>query len=126
LTGDAAEGLRFLFRELRKTNEQLVTNQPNESPVVDTASQTVQIELFGMPRVVAGQSVVAIQATTVGMVLEKLIEQFPALEAQILNADKTRLNAGYTFVVDGTFTSDPSCFVSPESEVLLVSRASGG
>jgi molybdopterin converting factor small subunit len=88
--------------------------------------QTVEIELFGMPRVVAGTRMIKVSARTIGDALEALIESAPALRSHIANAEDDGLNAGYTFVVDGSFTSNLDFSISPESEILLVSRASGG
>jgi molybdopterin converting factor small subunit len=116
----------YLDAQEHKQTGHSVIHQPGEPPVADTGARTVRIELFGMPRVVAGMSAITLKAGTIGTALDALTDQVPALESQILNADGTRLNAGYTFVVDGAFTSDPDYPISPESEILLVSRASGG
>lgn len=86
----------------------------------------VNLELFGMPRVVAGTNRITTSATHLGDVLSQAIKEAPDLREHVLDTTGTWLNAGYTFVVDGQFTNDPSQPVNGDSDVLLVSRASGG
>jgi molybdopterin converting factor small subunit len=88
--------------------------------------QTIRLELFGMPRVIAGSSVVEVSAHDLTEVLQSVTARFPDLRRHILNAEENWLNPGYTFVVNGHFTNDPSLTVNPDSDILLVSRASGG
>jgi molybdopterin converting factor small subunit len=86
----------------------------------------VTVEFFGMPRVIAGTDRATVDADTLGQVLRQTLQQYPPLAEHVLNRETGWLNGGYTFVVDGRFTSDPMTSVYPESEVLLVARASGG
>jgi hypothetical protein len=87
---------------------------------------TVNLELFGIPRVIAGTNRIETGGGDLGTVLLDAVRAAPSLRSHVLDSDGTWLNAGYTFVVDGQFTNDPRQVVSPESDVLLVARASGG
>lgn len=91
-----------------------------------TGAKLATVELFGMPRVIAGTDRVVTAGDSLRGVLGSLVASNPALGDHVLRADRDWLNAGYTFVVDGRFVDDPDTPVSAESEVLLVSRASGG
>ena len=90
------------------------------------SNEHVTLELFGMPRIVAGTDRVAVSGATLSAILAETVDQHPALAEHLLRSDGQWINNGYTLVVDGTFTSDPEFPVSPASEVFLVSRASGG
>ncbi len=86
----------------------------------------VRLELFGLPRLVAGTGAIEASGPDLANALASAVAQYPELANDILSADGTWLNAGYTFVVDGQFVNDPSHPVSADSQILLVSRASGG
>ena len=86
----------------------------------------INVELFGMPRVVAGTRRIEATGTHLGDVLQSAVERAPVLRSYITDEGGDWLNPGYTFVVDGQFTNDPGQPVSPDSVVLLVARASGG
>lgn len=88
--------------------------------------EVITVELFGMPRVVAGTRSIQATGTYLGDVLQSAIERDPNLRNHITDENGTWLNPGYTFVVDGQFTNDPNTQVTPESDILLVARASGG
>lgn len=95
-----------------------------ESPA--TGSKQPTVELFGMPRVIAGVAQIPAEGETLRVVLTSLVDSLPALGDHVLRSDGGWLNAGYTFVVDGRFVDDPETPVTAGSEILLVSRASGG
>ncbi|MEX2426221.1 MAG: hypothetical protein WD401_05585 [Thermomicrobiaceae bacterium] len=86
----------------------------------------ISVELFGMPRVVAGTRRIETTGSVLAEIFEQTITEAPSLRDHIVDAEGTWLNPGYTFVVDGKFTNDPTQSVTPDSDVLLVSRASGG
>lgn len=86
----------------------------------------ISVELFGMPRVVAGTRRIETTGEYLADVLQSAVSEVPTLRGHIVDTDGTWLNPGYTFVVDGQFTSDPNLAVTAESDVLLVARASGG
>jgi molybdopterin converting factor small subunit len=87
---------------------------------------TVRLELFGMPRVIAGTDHAKVTGTSLREILDQAIAQYPALAQHLLRDDTGWLNGGYTFVVNGAFTSDPEYPVPPNASVFLVSKASGG
>ncbi len=86
----------------------------------------IKIELFGTPRMVAGTRQIEATGEDLGTLFQNACNKVPSLRDHIVNPEGTWLNAGYTFVVDGQFTNDPTHYVDPESDVLLVSRASDG
>lgn len=91
-----------------------------------TRTAAITVELFGMPRVLAGTAQATATGTSLRAVLQSLVGAYPALGDHVLDRDGDWLNTGYTFVVDGRFTDDPDVPIAAASEVLLVSRASGG
>jgi hypothetical protein len=86
----------------------------------------INLELFGMPRVAAGKNRIETRGADLRAVLREAVSKAPDLGSCVLDSDGAWLNPGYTFVVDGHFTNDPTHVVSPDSDVLLVARASGG
>jgi molybdopterin converting factor small subunit len=90
------------------------------------AAATVEIELFGVPRVLTGERSVQVAARTLGEVAEKLGIAYPALLGTVLDRDHCWLLSGYTFVVDDCFSRSPETAVSPGVPVFLVSSVAGG
>jgi molybdopterin converting factor small subunit len=90
------------------------------------AAATVEIELFGVPRVVTGQRAVWVVAETLGEAARELATDFPALVGSVIDSDCFWLLNGYTFVVDDEFTRIPETAISPGTTVLLVSSVAGG
>jgi molybdopterin converting factor small subunit len=90
------------------------------------AAATVEIELFGVPRVVTGQRVVWVAAETLAEVARELAFAYPALVGTVIDREKFWLLNGYTFVVDDEFTRKPDTSVAPDATVLLVSSVAGG
>ena len=90
------------------------------------AAATVEIELFGVPRVVTGQRAVWVVAKTLGEAARELASTFPALVGSVIDKDSFWLLNGYTFVVDDVFTRNPETVLSPGTTVLLVSSVAGG
>lgn len=86
----------------------------------------INIELFGMPRIVAGTRRIATTGYDLSEILQGAVAEVPTLREHIVDADGYWLNPGYTFVVDGQFSNDPHQQVSADSDILLVARASGG
>jgi molybdopterin converting factor small subunit len=86
----------------------------------------IRLEFFGMPRVIAGTDHAEVSGACLREVLDHAIARHPDLAGHLLDPDSGWLNRGYTFVVNGLFTSDPEHPVPTGAEVLLVSRASGG
>lgn len=92
----------------------------------DEQAREVTLELFGMPRVIAGTDHAKVSGADLREILDQAIVRYPALAGHLVREDTGWLNGGYTFVVNGTFTSDPEHPVTPGAEVFLVSKASGG
>ena len=86
----------------------------------------VRMELFGIPRVVAGVDALEAHGASLRAVLHDAVDACPELGEQVLAPDRAWLNSGYTFVVDGRFVNDPDYPIGAGSSLLLVSRASGG
>ncbi|MFL5761258.1 MAG: MoaD/ThiS family protein [Thermomicrobiales bacterium] len=86
----------------------------------------MEIELFGVPRVVTGQRAVWVAAKTLADAAKALALAFPELQGTVVDLDGFWLLKGYTFVVDNQFTRDPHTPISPDKAVLLVSSVAGG
>jgi molybdopterin synthase sulfur carrier subunit len=89
------------------------------------SSRAVLVELFGLPRLLAGRRAVAVKAGTLAEVAAGLAGACPALRGPVLDRDDW-LNHGCTFVVDGCFTRNRRRVVVPGSAVLLVASQAGG
>jgi molybdopterin converting factor small subunit len=90
------------------------------------AAATVEIELFGVPRVVTGKRSVSVVACTLGDAANKLALAYPDLIGTVIDQGTDWLFNGYTFVVDDSFTRDPKTPLSAGVSVLLVSSVAGG
>ena len=85
-----------------------------------------EVELFGVPRLLAGRRSLPATGATLREVAAALAAACPALVGPILDRETGWLLAGYTFVLDERFTTDPGSHLGPESTVLLVSSVAGG
>ncbi|MCE9557141.1 MAG: MoaD/ThiS family protein [Planctomycetes bacterium] len=86
---------------------------------------TVQVELFGVPRQRAGQSVIEAQGSRLADVLSDLAIRFPALAECCIDGD--RLRAGYVASLGGRqFVTDPQTPLTPGESVLILSADAGG
>ena len=105
------------------------TLSANPSPVTDDPSPSVPsiaIELFGVPRLLAGaRSISAAGATLAGLAAD-LVRQSPTLAGRVLDARSGWPLDGYSFVVDEQFTRDRDLPLHPGTSVLLVASAAGG
>ena len=86
----------------------------------------VEVELFGVPRLLAGRRSLRVAGGALGEVAAALGAACPALRGRVLHPETGWLLDGYTFVADGRFTRDPACPLTPASAVLLVSSVAGG
>ena len=86
----------------------------------------VTVELFGVPRVVAGQRSVLIEAACLGDVARRLGEACPALRGRVIDPATGWILDGYVFAVGERFTRDADQAISPGESVLLVASAAGG
>jgi molybdopterin converting factor small subunit len=99
-------------------------------PADDTAElpeiPEVHVELFGVPRLLARQEVVAARGATLGELGQSLRHACPALAGTVLDGASGWPLDGYIFVVDERFTHDRQTGLTSDSTVLLVSSVAGG
>jgi len=86
----------------------------------------IEVELFGVPRVLARQRALRVTGSTLGEVAAALGVACPALIGAVIDGELRWLREGYTFVVDERFTRDPAYRLAASSSVLLVSSVAGG
>jgi molybdopterin converting factor small subunit len=99
---------------------------PADSPSERQEIPAVDVELFGVPRLLAQQEAVAAHGATLGDLGHTLCRACPALAGTVLHATSGWPLDGYIFVVDERFTRDPQTPLTSGSTVLLVSSAAGG
>ena len=86
----------------------------------------VEVELFGVPRLLVGQCSLPVRGQTAGEVVSALGEASPSLVGPVIDAETGWLVDGYTLVVDEVFSRDPHRSLWDASSVLLVSSVAGG
>ena len=86
----------------------------------------VDVELFGVPRVLARTRTLRVAGETLGEAAADLAAHCPELIGTVLDRETGWLLGGYTFVVDERFTRDAAVALTPASSVLLVSSVAGG
>jgi len=96
-----------------------------ESATVDTGP-ALEVELFGVPRLIAGARSVRLRGRTLGEVASALGVAYPAMLDRVIDRETGWLLGGYTFVVDERFTTDRGRGLTSTSAVLLVSSVAGG
>lgn len=84
------------------------------------------VELFGVPRLLAGTRAVIAGGATLADLAADLVRRTPALADRVLDAQTGWPLSGYSFVVDEQFTHDRACPIGAETTVLLVASAAGG
>ena len=89
---------------------------------------TIVVELFGVPRLAAGQRAVSVDAegSTLADVASALAANCPALRGRVLDSTTGWPLDGYLFALDERFTRDRAAEVRSDSSVLLVASAAGG
>jgi molybdopterin converting factor small subunit len=87
---------------------------------------TIPVELFGVPRLVAGARAIDAAGSTLAELAADLLHRQPTLAARVLDPHTGWPLDGYSFVVDEQFTRDRTHPLRPESSVLLVASAAGG
>ena len=93
---------------------------------VATSPPVVEVELFGVPRLLAGASALRVAGDTLGAAARELGVCCPALLDRVIDRETGWLLDGYTFVLDERFTRDAGRPLTPASSVLLVSSVAGG
>ena len=88
----------------------------------------LQVELFGVPRLLVGQRHLALEpsGTTLADAARALAEACPALVGKVLSPQTGWPLDGYTFAVDTRFTRDPAALLPATGSLLLVSSQAGG
>ena len=86
----------------------------------------VNVELFGVPRLLAGVRVAPAAGRTLGEIAHFLGVRYPALCGRVIDRETGWLVDGYTFVVDERFTREEGRTVTTASSILLVSSVAGG
>ena len=97
-----------------------------ESGPITTSPPVVEVELFGVPRLLAGRRSLRVAGRTLGEAARDLGVSCPALLGTVIDRDTGWLLGGYTFVVDERFTRDAGRPLTASSSVLLVSSVAGG
>jgi molybdopterin converting factor small subunit len=87
---------------------------------------SIEVELFGVPRLITGERSVRVTAQTLGEVAKELGRVYPALLGRVIDQSDCWLLNGYTFVVGDCFTRDRETAVKEGVAVLLVSSVAGG
>lgn len=96
--------------------------------MAETAQQLTTVELYGVPRLLAGTQRLDVPGASLRQVAAALGRSRPALVGPVLDEAGDWLQPGYVFVVDGRFTRDRDLALPPRCDraVLLVSIAAGG
>lgn len=82
------------------------------------------VEFLGVPRQRAGLAEIAVEARTLGQLLETLSDRLPAL-AEVINGD--RLHPSFAANLNGDeFISDPRTPLRADDCVLILSADAGG
>jgi hypothetical protein len=90
-----------------------------------SAAGDVEVELFGVPRLLAGRRSLRARGATLGELAADLAGACPPLVGPVIDGRTGWLLSGYTFVLDDRFTTDPAATLVPTSSVLLVSSVAG-
>jgi molybdopterin converting factor small subunit len=86
----------------------------------------IEVELFGVPRMVVGHRRLQVCGDSLGAVATALGEACPELLGRVIDAETGWLLSGYTFVVSERFTTDRDQRLESGMTVLLVSSVAGG
>jgi molybdopterin converting factor small subunit len=98
----------------------------NPSPITHHSSPSVTVELFGVPRLLAGARSVSAAGVTLADLAADLVQRNPELAGRVLDTHTGWPLDGYCFVVDEQFTRDRSLTLAVGTSVLLVASAAGG
>ncbi len=91
-----------------------------------SAAAAHRVELFGVPRLLAGVTVAEASGETLGELAANLARRLPALAGPVLDPTSGWPNSGYSFVVGERFTRDPTSPLAPGVAVILVASVAGG
>jgi len=89
-------------------------------------SPRVHVELFGVPRLRAGVSRLAVEAADIGEALRALSRACPALLGSVLSSEGS-LQPAYTLNINGQrFTTDPATPLRDGDSLILLAVDVGG
>jgi hypothetical protein len=97
-----------------------------DHPITSTPVVTLAVELFGVPRLLAGSRAVTASGATLAELAADLVRRQPVFAGRVLETGTGWPLAGYSFVVDERFTREPHTPLGSETTVLLVASAAGG
>jgi hypothetical protein len=103
-----------------------MTQHPQAATAPPSLTPTIPVELFGVPRLLAGARAVDAAGSTLAELATDLLRRQPLLAGRVLDPHTGWPLDGYSFVVDEQFTRDHARPLCPESSVLLVASAAGG
>lgn len=90
----------------------------------------VQIELFGMARIISGRSLISVRVpehATSGDLAGALAKMHPELINKVILEDQSGFQANYTLNLNGTsFVRDDALMLKSADRVLLFSSQAGG
>jgi molybdopterin converting factor small subunit len=101
-------------------------HHPPSPPEGAPSPSPLTVELFGVPRLLAGARSLTVTGATLGDLAADLMQHSPALAGRVLDEVTGWPLDGYSFVVDEQFTRDRSLPLPPGTSVLLVASAAGG
>src|SRR4051794_8034786 len=104
----------------------MMQRQRAASPAPPLTAPMIPVELFGVPRLVAGARAVDAAGATLAELAADLLRRQPALAGRVLDAHTGWPLDGYSFVVDEQFTRDQTHPLRPGTSILLVASAAGG
>src|SRR5688500_7756011 len=77
-------------------------------PAARGEERGVEVELFGVPRLLAGRRSLRARGATLGELAADLAGACPPLVGPVIDGKTGWLLTGYTFVLDERFTTDPA------------------
>ena len=86
----------------------------------------IEVELFGVPRLLAGKPSLRAAGETLADLTAALGTRCPSLIGLVIDRETGWLHPGYTYVVGERFTTDRAVALDARTPVLLVSSAAGG
>jgi hypothetical protein len=96
-------------------------------PVTPSPQHSITlVELYGVPRLLAGERVLAASGATLADLGADLVRRYPVLAGRVLDAVTGWPLDGYSFVVDERFTRDRGRPLAAGTSVILVASAAGG
>ena len=101
-------------------------HQPPLAAVTQASPPPCSVELFGVPRLLAGERAVMASGATLAELAADLVRRQPVLAGCVLDAATGWPLAGYCFVVDERFTREQMMPIDAKSTVILVSSTAGG